>query len=213
MTAPDGGQPNGGRGTGMVALLVVLAAIIGAAVWWSSSKTPPATEAAPAATGVVATAAPPATGATATTAAAPDTANLPTVDIPFSNTNRTFGDFLEGELQAADRDRQRKVAAAPEGVDANGNGAAFMITRERSIAPRRFRDVTVTGVGVMHEGHSVYFREDAAAVRRSFAAAGVRIDGEGNVPGPEDEPPYCNINPTTTPETQAMGASALSCGV
>lgn len=213
MTTPGDEQRNGGRTGRLMTVLIALVAVIGLGFWWLSpsgapsegADTPPVTNAASTDAAD--------SGQAATAASSENVANAPTIDIPFSNTNRGFGDFLEGELQAADRDRQRKVAAAPNGVDASGNGASIMITQERRIAPRRFRDLTVTGVGVMHEGHAIYFREDSAAVRRSFAAAGVRIDGEGNVPGTEDEPPYCNINPTSTPEAQALGATALSCGV
>lgn len=140
-------------------------------------------------------------------------ANSP-IRIPFSNADYSFGPDIEPYMRdAAEQSTVRSEAVG--GLPEKERAAAYAELEGQSfyarVPNRRWRGLTVTAVAQHYEAGSIYFRDDVAATRRAFAAAGVRFDEEGIVDPDNNDLLSCSIGPVRA-EDRAYGASALTCG-
>jgi hypothetical protein len=137
------------------------------------------------------------------------------IAIPFNNANEGFGPeigtFLD-QASAAARARYERADRLPEGERERFLDSIETASTYVRVPNRRFRGLTVTGVGVHYEASSIYFAENVATVRAAWRVNGLVIDPDGNVPLPDSEAGSCSIG-STTHDDRPYGATALTCGV
>jgi hypothetical protein len=117
-------------------------------------------------------------------------------------------DLMPYLQQASAAHRQAMELAEKKGGDEQDtNGYA-------AVPSRVLHGLTVTGAGSHYEGSSIIFRENAAAARAAFRAAGWQVSSDGSVTVGADDPYVCSIQSTAQwPESARYGASELSCGL
>ena len=140
------------------------------------------------------------------------------IEIALNNRRANFGPEIEAYLdraRAQKRAEYERIERLPEKERIAAMEESETISTWLRVPARRWRGLTVTAVAQHYEGHSIFFREDVATVRRALAAAGVRVDSTGNIPLSEEEAVTCGIGSTEDWDdvAQPYGATALSCGV
>ncbi len=144
------------------------------------------------------------------------------IRINVTNADSSFGPDIGRYLDRASATARANVARAESMAEPERTRYLESIetasTFERIAGGRRWRGLTVTAVGVHYEAGSIYFREGEAELRRALAAAGVRVEADGNIPltDPEDAG-SCSVQsmtgPNLTAEERRLGGSSITCGV
>lgn len=127
---------------------------------------------------------------------------------PFNMREDFVNDLMPYLQQASAAHRAAMELAEKKGGDEQDtNGYA-------AVPSRVLHGLTVAGAGSHYEGSSIIFRENVAAARAAFRAAGWQVSSDGSVTVGPDDPYVCSIQSTAQwPESARYGASELSCGL